>query len=166
MSQIEPITFRSKREWDAMFNAEMGLMVQVCSHSERSEMGNLPLDLLRIIPERKWCTYLILSDFKRRWDDPITRNPFLDAVWHDHSPLEGLAGWNGGPTYTHRDTSNDSRYDGRRTLTMGDDYSHSWDEDRHGMFDETYMQGRILCVAKQAAEVLNALVAKDKEVTP
>ena len=150
--------------WSRYIRA-FGFGVQVCMHSEKTKEEIDGYDNMGI-PPRIWNTYLIFSDTVR-WSKEVDGkteicepyaipSPLVDWLWHKQEfgegPLSDL-GWHCGITMVDYETG---KY-GQRTITVGDDYNHLWDEGHHSYYDESMMQKNIMDVAHQCYQLIERL---------
>lgn len=137
---------------------ELGLGVEIVCHKEREPDSHYDFP-------RVWNTYLFFGDKVRHSRDEklcepyVERDPLTSYLWENREALDGLEGWNGGPTFSEFVTDSI----GCRRIKIGDDFQHLWDQERKDLYNLEYMQGRVLKTAIEAGELLKFLM---KELEP
>jgi hypothetical protein len=150
--------WRKAERWNQWLN-DLKMGVEVVMHSERE-----PKDFYDF--PRMWNTYLLFSDSLRFSRDGQLCDPYCDPcpitsfLWENREAINGLDGWNGGPTFHEFVTDQH----GIRRIKIGDDFQHLWDMEnrRFDLYNLGYMQRHVLKVASEAAETIRLLMNQAK----
>ena len=132
--ELKPIVLTYWREY---FPKEIGISIEVVK-VEKSYTG-----------KPCWNTYLYIHNKEMvdwLWSDNCRKYDWGE-VWIPKDVLEELP-WNGGQTYYHQNIDGNHRY-----IKVGDDYQHSWDEDKE--YNENGLINNVRYVANQFLEAWN-----------